>query len=128
LFCEIKSNNLVDYYYSVLSKSEKNLLTDLIGQLRTVKTPESSFAIGMNQSLLFIKSDTANANYTNRNSSGNLEFYKIASWFKHFDLPNSFKRASGKANFWNFDGMVEPPSPPMPIDTTKLVMPLTSAL
>jgi hypothetical protein len=126
LFRENKLLFTTESSYRVLSKSEREKLNRLVDKLQKSEQPEPSFAIGLNQSVLYIKSDTSNTYYTSRIETRTSNFSELGSWFKHYLKDTSFQTV--RTRFWNIEGVHEPPGPPAPIDSTKIMQPLTSAL
>src|SRR5688572_4705206 len=84
LFREKKLPFTTEHSYRVLSRSERDKFNGLVDKLQKLKQPEPSFAIGLNQSVVYIKSDTSNTYYTSRVATRTSNFSKLSSWFKHY--------------------------------------------
>ncbi len=125
LFRELKLLSFDDYSYSVLNKVKRKNLNDMVGYLKSTGSDERSFAIGANGNVLFMASDTTKTYYTSRIWMQNPDFKNVVRWFMRFQSDTSFKKVDKKGTFWNIDGMHEPPPPPIPVDSSKLVTPLT---
>jgi hypothetical protein len=124
LFREKKLPFTAEYSYKLLSKSEGEKLNVLVDKLQKWKQPEPSFSIGLNKSVLFIKNDTSNRYYTNQVATKTSNFREISNWFEPYLRDTSFENVT--TNFWNIEGIHEPPGPPIPVDSTEIILPLTN--
>lgn len=119
LYREKKLSSTTEYSYKLLSKSEKEKLNRLVDSLQNFERAERSFAIGSNQSVLYIQTDTSIIYYTSQGATRTPNFRELSNWFKYYMKDTGFDTMTKK--IWNIVGIHEPPGPPIAVDSAKII-------